>query len=155
MTAHHHSVRDRLRVLLFGGLVMACGAAASASYAQASALAAPQPADMTGIAHPPVVQVDLKLDVEPAMFQGTVAAIDPSDSSLTIRTDYGLVLRLFSMHCQDVSSLRAGDRVLIEPDPEGPLTVTTRDRTLSHLTQNPASADDAVWPSGRCEEGTL
>lgn len=145
-------MKKTLRVLLFfTGLLMAGGSMVSAGHAPASALAAEYPDGVMGIDHPSVVRVDLKLEVEPAMFQGTVAAIDPSDSSLTIRTDYGRVLRLFSMHCQDLSGLREGDRVLIEPDPEGPLTVTTMDRTMSHLTPNPISVDDAAWSSGRCD----
>ncbi|MDE3017978.1 MAG: hypothetical protein KGI53_03075, partial [Nitrospirota bacterium] len=78
---------------------------------------------------PTAIRVDLRIEVEPSMFQGTVEVIDLSDSSMLIRTDYGRMLRLFSMTCQGLRGLNEGDRVLLEPDPEGTLTVTTMDRT--------------------------
>lgn len=97
------------------------------------------------------VRVGLQLEVEPAMFQGTVEAIDLSDSSMLIRTDYGRMLRLFSMTCQGLHGLNEGDRVLLEPDPEGTLTVTTMDHTVPHLALGQTLLDQAAWSPTHCD----
>lgn len=104
---------------------------------------------------PTAIRVDLRLEIEPSMFQGTVEAIDLSDSSMLIRTDYGRMLRLFSMNCQGLRGLNEGDRVRLEPDPEGALTVTTMDRTVPHLTQSQTLLDQTAWSPGLCDGETL
>jgi hypothetical protein len=100
---------------------------------------------------PTAIRVDLQLEVEPAMFQGTVEAIDLSDSSMLIRTDYGRMLRLFSLTCQGLRGLNEGDRVRLEPDPEGTLTVTTMDRTLPHLALGQTLLDQTAWSPTHCD----
>lgn len=104
---------------------------------------------------PTAIRVDLQLEVEPAMFQGTVEAIDLSDSSMLIRTDYGRMLRLFSMTCQGLRGLNEGDRMLLEPDPEGTLTVTTMDRTLPHLALSQTLLEQAAWSPVHCDREML
>ncbi|TAJ31636.1 MAG: hypothetical protein EPO64_02265 [Nitrospirae bacterium] len=104
---------------------------------------------------PTAIRVGLQLEVEPSMFQGTVEAIDLSDSSMLISTDYGRMLRLFSMNCQGLHGLNEGDRVLLEPDPEGTLTVTTMDRTVPHLAQSQTLLDQAAWSPAHCDGETL
>lgn len=104
---------------------------------------------------PTVIRVGLQIEVEPTMFQGTVEAIDLSDSSMLIRTDYGRMLRLFSLTCQGLHGLNEGDRVLLEPDPEETLTVTTMDRTLPHLALSQTLLAQAAWSPGLCDGETL
>ncbi len=107
--------------------------------------------ETAGASQTTAIRVGLQIEVEPSMFQGTVEAIDLSDSSMLIRTDYGRMLRLFSMTCQGLRGLNEGDRVRLEPDPEGTLTVTTMDRTVPHLALSQTLLDQAAWSPGLCD----
>jgi hypothetical protein len=99
--------------------------------------------------------VNLQAEIEPSMFQGTVEGIDPSKLSVTITTDFGRTLVLFSLDCRTVRGLSEGDRVFLQPDQEGVLTVSPLNPSLFELKQSPKQASHLAWAPGRCQHGTV
>jgi hypothetical protein len=99
--------------------------------------------------------VNLQAEIEPSMFQGTVEVVEPSELSVTITTDFGRTLVLFTLDCGTVRGLREGDRVLLRPDQEGTLTVSPLDQSPLELKQSPKQASHLAWAPGRCQNGTV
>lgn len=99
--------------------------------------------------------VNLQAEIEPSMFHGTIEGIDPSELSVTITTDFGRTLVLFSLDCRTVQGLREGDRVLLQPDQDGVLTVSPLNLSLFELKQSPKQASHLAWAPGRCQHGTV
>jgi len=102
-----------------------------------------------------VSTVNLKAEIEPSMFQGTIDVIDPSELSVTITTDFGRTLVLFSLDCRTVRGLQEGDRVSLRPDQEGTLTVSPLDQSQLQLKQTPKPASHLAWAPGRCQNGSV
>lgn len=72
---------------------------------------------------PAVHPVDLKPEIQGTMFQGTIEAIDRASLSLVIKTDFGRRLSLLLHDPKAISGLHEGDRVRLEADGQGVLTV--------------------------------
>ena len=67
--------------------------------------------------------VDLKPEIQGTMFQGTIEAIDRAGLSLTVKTDFGRVLSLLLPNPKALRELHKGDRVRLEADGQGLLSV--------------------------------
>lgn len=109
------------------------------------------------LAEMPLVQpVNLRAEIEPSMFQGTVQSINATDSSVTIRTDFGRTVVLFSQDCRMADGLRSGDRVRLEPDATGLVTVTPMDRRrVGGEASLPEFSRHLAWAPAQCSEGVL
>ena len=67
--------------------------------------------------------VDLKPEIQGTMFQGTIEAVDRAGLSLIVKTDFGRVLSLLLPNPKALSGLHKGDRVRLEADGQGLLSV--------------------------------
>lgn len=84
---------------------------------------------------------DLKPEIQAAMFQGTVEAVDREGLNLTIRTDFGRVVSLSLRDPAVMSGLHKGDRVWLDADGQGLLTVRKlkpHDVPLTHQSKRTA-----------------
>jgi len=90
------------------------------------------------------------------MFQGTVQSINAADSSVTIRTDFGRTVVLSSQDCRMADGLRSGDRVRLEPDATGLVTVTPMDRRrVGGEASSPEFSRHLAWAPVQCSEGVI
>jgi hypothetical protein len=87
---------------------------------------------------------DLKPEIQATMFQGTIEAVDPEKLSLTIKTDFGRVLSLSLHDAAAMRGLHRGDRVWLEADGQGLLTVKKLNTHDVPLTQQPKRGDRAT-----------
>jgi hypothetical protein len=85
-------------------------------------------------------RTDLKPEIQATMFQGTIEAVDRHGLSLTIKTDFGRVLSLSLPDSAAISQLHKGDRVWLEADGQGLLTIRKLNPHDVPLTQDPKSA---------------
>jgi hypothetical protein len=101
--------------------------------------------------------ISLQADLDASMFQGTVQAVNAFDSSLVIRTDFGRTVVLFAQDCYMAAGLKAGDRVRLEPDAAGSLTVTPLDRRPSGRSADVSQpvAQHLAWSPSQCQGGTI
>jgi hypothetical protein len=133
--------------LLAFGMVLATGSPPGSDPAAVWAAAvAPSPAI--------VRLVDLKVEMEPAMFRGTVEAVDLHNFSVTIRTDFGHLLSLTDTDCGMVGGLRQGDRVALQLDAQEQITIKRLEQAADEVTPafQAESSDRSVT---RCAQGAF
>ncbi len=135
---------------LLSVLTIGAGIEGTAGLAQLPAPAFARLADATAQQPPWAHRVDLRPEVEPTMFQGTIEGVNPSEGSVTVRTDYGLTMILFSSNCEAITMLRTGDRVLLEADAQSTLTVTTIGETRGETERSPEAMSRLVGSFERC-----
>lgn len=98
--------------------------------------------------------VDLRVEMEPAMFRGTVEAVDLHNFSVTIRTDFGHLLSLTDTDCGMISGLRQGDRVSLELDAQQQVTLKRLEQAADDVT--PALPQESSDRSAeRCVRGAF
>lgn len=127
---------------------------------QPATILAPMPVageDMPAPAAARVLQINLQADLDATMFQGTVQAVNAYDSSLVIRTDFGRTVVLFAEDCYMAAGLKAGDRVRLEPNAAGSLTVTPLDRRPAGGSPEVSQplAQHLAWSPSQCQGGVI
>lgn len=102
-------------------------------------------APATGLMAPQIALAGVRLEIQAEMLQGTIEIVDQDDLSVVVRTDTGRLLLLSIPDCEVIGDLRRGDRVRLETDRQGFLTVTKVDHAVSG--EEPVRATSGV---GRC-----
>lgn len=103
---------------------------------------------------PPQARGDLRVEIEPSMFRGTVEAIDLQASSVTIKTDFGRMLSLIVRDCAMIGELKQGDRVMLEEE-QTTITIKKLDQPVSDATSDLPAGGSSLGASGHCVKESL
>ena len=104
--------------------------------------------------NPPPAQADLRVEIEPSMFRGTVESINLQDSRVTIKTDFGRLLSLTVQDCAMLGELKEGDRVMLEEE-QSQITITKLDQPVSDVTSDLPAGGTSLGASGHCVKEPL
>lgn len=102
----------------------------------------------------PQARADLRVEIEPSMFRGTVEAVDLPESTVTIKTDFGRMLSLTVKDCEMIGALKQGDRVMLEEE-QSQITIKKLDQPVSDATTDLPSGGSSLGASGHCVQKHL
>lgn len=104
-------------------------------------------------APPPISRrVAIEGEFSAAMFEGTVHAVEPATSRVTIQTDFGRVIPITVQPCHWSLHLKPGDRVRLDVDAHGTIRPRKMADPAASAMPDPPRAHERL--EGRCPGAT-